>query len=460
MSSLISEDLPHQNGRGLKDHASVKLDLICRFASSRRFDAADQEHGRGTFFSQLPPFSTLNRRQEAGLMRMATPKVLMITAILLVTAQIARAEITWESDLRTAHEKAVAEDKLLLLHFYSDNCIWCDRLEAGAFQESSVGKAISANYVALKVHARKSPKLTGLFKVTKFPTDVVVTTAGQILTHRVSPQQPERYVAMLAGCVASKPVAQVAEKTEREPIGNKSTQQNAAKPDPSVPATPNNEISRSSQPQSNSGVPARFAGSRGPRTNEPVVPSDNFNQLPAAEFTPTEKPAAGLNMALPESQPEPINPTSPASPAPAATAPETASADVPTAIIKPDLAMQGFCAVTVVKENQWVEGKSEYGVIHLGKLYLFSSQQAMGTFLADPAPYTPILNEIDVVRFFEERKIVKGKREFGVLDPIHNRMFFFADEAALKHFENEYERYTDAAIEVMETAIKEANPEG
>ena len=37
-------------------------------------------------------------------------------------------------------------------------------------------------------------------------------------------------------------------------------------------------------------------------------------------------------------------------------------------------------------------------------------------------------------------------------------MFFFADEAALKHFENEYERYADAALEVMATAVQEANP--
>jgi protein disulfide-isomerase len=43
-------------------------------------------------------------------------------------------------------------------------------------------------------------------------------------------------------------------------------------------------------------------------------------------------------------------------------------------------------------------------------------------------------------------------------DPIHNRMFFFADEAAMEHFYNEYERYTDAAIKVMDKAVKDANP--
>ena len=123
-----------------------------------------------------------------------------------------------------------------------------------------------------------------------------------------------------------------------------------------------------------------------------------------------------------------------------------------------ELALDGYCAVTVINDDRWAEGSPQFGVIHLGKLYLFVSEEAMKTFLADPMPYTPVLNEIDVVRFFEEKKIVPGKREFGVKDPVHNRMFFFKDEAALKHFENTYERYTDPAIRVMEKAVKEANP--
>ena len=59
-------------------------------------------------------------------MRTAAPKLLVMIAVSLMTSHVARAEISWESDLRTAHQKAAAENKLLLLHFYSDNCIWCD----------------------------------------------------------------------------------------------------------------------------------------------------------------------------------------------------------------------------------------------------------------------------------------------------------------------------------------------
>ena len=393
-------------------------------------------------------------------MRTAVPKLLVMIAVSLMTSHVARAEISWESDLRTAHQKAATENKLLLLHFYSDNCIWCDRLEAGAFQKANVGEAISRDYVALKVHAKKSPKLASLFKVTKFPTDVIVTTEGRTLAHKVSPQQSERYIAMLTGCVASKPVAQVAEKVDPAPLtpNAASTPATAPKPDPTLPVSPNNELSENSRSRLSNGVQATLAGSRGPSMTLPnQTPTGSFNELPGDNNAAYETAPVSPPLGLPNTQQS--NNLDSETTSGITTAGTTPVANqTPTAIAKPDLAMQGFCAVTVINENRWIEGKPEYGVIHLGKLYLFSSQQAMGSFLADPAPFTPVLNEIDVVRFFEERKIVKGKREFGVLDPIHNRMFFFADEAALKHFENEYERYTDAALEVMATAIKEANP--
>jgi len=406
-------------------------------------------------------------------MRTAAPKLLVMIAVSLMTSHVARAEISWESDLRTAHQKAAAENKLLLLHFYSDNCIWCDRLEAGAFKKENVGEAISRDYIALKVHATKSPKLASLFKVTKFPTDVIVTTDGQTLAHKVSPQQSERYIAMLTGCVASRPVAQVAEKVDPAPLtpSGSSIPASGPKPDPTLPVSTNNELSENSRSRLSNGVQATLAGSRGPSMTLPnQATTGSFNeQLTGDNNAAYETAPTAPQLGLPNTQRSTSSRAETAAPTssdlnsevttgitPTGTTP--AANETPTAIAKPDLAMQGFCAVTVINENRWIEGKPEYGVIHLGKLYLFSSQQAMGLFLADPAPFTPVLNEIDVVRFFEERKIVKGKREFGVLDPIHNRMFFFADEAALKHFENEYERYTDAALEVMATAIKEANP--
>ncbi len=312
-------------------------------------------------------------------MRTAVPKLLVMIAVSLMTSHVARAEISWESDLRTAHQKAATENKLLLLHFYSDNCIWCDRLEAGAFQKANVGEAISRDYVALKVHAKKSPKLASLFKVTKFPTDVIVTTEGRTLAHKVSPQQSERYIAMLTGCVASKPVAQVAEKVDPAPLTPRaaSTPASAATPDPTLPVSPNNELSEDSRSRLSTGMQATLAGSRSPSITLPNKPrAGSFNELPVDNNADDETAPVTPQLGSPTTQQSNLGSETTTGVTTAGTTP--VANQTPTAVAKPDLAMQGFCAVTVINENRWIEGKPEYGVIHLGKLYLFSSQQAMG----------------------------------------------------------------------------------
>lgn len=380
-------------------------------------------------------------------MRTAAPSLITALAITMIAASNANGEIAWQSNLRAAHAQAQGEGKLLLLHFYSDNCTWCEKLEEGSFKAPQVGQAITQNFVPVKIHANTSPKLAEMFKVNKFPTDVIVTTHGQTLAHSVSPQNPDRYVAMLSSTLP----------------GLAAAQQEATKI-ASQPATK----WRASAPQSVPGYAVTAAPSpapvSSPTSNTPSpelsLPTQGLTGGAKAQFAGVR--SDGLNLEMPDQiAPEP--PMNVAVPAPVASAlPKNVPAEKaefePATVEQPELAMQGFCPVTVINDDKWVEGRPDFGVIHLGKLYLFTSQEHMNTFLADPVPFTPVLNEIDVVRFFEERKIVPGKREWGLKDPIHNRMFFFADEAAMEHFYNEYERYTDAAIKVMEKAVKDANP--
>ena len=372
--------------------------------------------------------------KDDGNVSMRTAITYLITAIALTCglSNFAQAEIAWESSLRKAHSRASQENKLILLHFIRDNCVYCDKLEAGAFQSEQVGNEISKNFVPLKINVSDSKgnkKLAEMFKVDRFPMDVVVTTDGAALAHGVSPQQPARYADMLvrtlsggapAGPGSTAPVAapqqQIATAAQQAPTPNYAAAQVAPATAPPAPA----QVAAPAQPT----APTR-----------PAVQS----KLVSAR---TNQANAGMSLSMPE---------------PVTDAPPTAAAK-PANSSDPKLAMDGFCAVSVVNEARWVEGRPEFGVVHLGKLYLFANENAMKTFLDDPMPYTPVLNEIDVVRFFEERVIVPGKREWAMQDPSNKRMFFFADKAAMQHFENEYARYVEAAISVMDKAVKESNP--
>ena len=335
-------------------------------------------------------------------------------------AQVAPAgvAIQWESDLRAAHARAKQENKHLLLHFYSDNCVWCDRLEAGAFKSPQVIESINQNYVALKIHAVQNPSLAKTFRVSSFPTDVIVTTNGTALAHGTSPQSPDRYIAMLAQHLPQQPTV------ETQPVAANPQSMLAENVSPSKPAVSQNP----------------YGGQATPVTAEPAVAA-----------TPLASTAATAVAATP--------PASIGTPAVAVGHRGEVSTTEDSQTEQPrTLAMDGYCAVTLLEKNEWLEGNPKFGVIHLGHLYLFVDGDAMQRFLADPEPFTPVLNGIDVVRFFEEKRIVQGKRDFGVRDPDNNRMFFFADEAALIHFEGQHARYTDAAISVTRQAAAEANP--
>lgn len=348
-------------------------------------------------------------------------------AVLIIVSTIAccwsnrpaHAEISWEADLRTAHTKATQEGKLMLLHFYSDKCIWCDRLEAGAYQSAEVAEAIEQDYVAVKIHAGKNPQLAQSFRVKAYPTDVIVTPAGTALSHRTSPQIADQYVAMLAQHAENRPPA-------------------ANLPAEAATAADSNPTIAASTPAT--GPEATPAAAT---TMTPAAPQPSSDQIASAAVTDqTSEPTATPSERS-------------ATPVIAASSRSAATDPAPAA---QKLAMDGYCAVTLLADNRWTEGDPQFGVIHLGSLYLFADEEKMATFLNDPEPYTPVLNGIDVVRFFEEKRVVAGKRDFGVRDPEFNRMFFFADEAAMIHFENQYARYTEAAINVTRQAVADANP--
>ncbi|MEM6690336.1 MAG: thioredoxin fold domain-containing protein [Planctomycetota bacterium] len=318
-------------------------------------------------------------------------KVVPATSIKTIAAALgicllalpARAEIAWESSLRKAHTRATDESKLLLVHVIRDNCVYCDKLEAGAFADSNLNQAVAENFVPLKINvsdSKTNAKLGQKLKVDRYPMDVVMTTDGTVLSHGVSPQAPGKYVAMLTASLDKAP--------------------GISPPNATSPYE--------------SGVDSPAIAQTAPATN----------RTPSAQLASASLP----------------------------------SKDPVGAPMVPELAMDGFCAVSVIQQKEWVEGKPQHGVIHLGKLYLFADSEAKEEFLRDPTPYTPVLNEIDVVRFFEERRVVQGSRQWSVHEPISNRMFFFADEDALVHFEQHYDRYIESAIDVMNRAIAQSNP--
>jgi YHS domain-containing protein len=106
-------------------------------------------------------------------------------------------QIPWAADFRQACELAAQQKRLVLLHFYSDDCPPCVRVEENVFSRPEVAQAIARNYVPVKVHAGQNPDLVSRYQVTRWPTDVAVTPAGLEIHRSTSPQLPEHYVELV-----------------------------------------------------------------------------------------------------------------------------------------------------------------------------------------------------------------------------------------------------------------------
>jgi YHS domain-containing protein/thiol-disulfide isomerase/thioredoxin len=123
---------------------------------------------------------------------------MLITGMTLFAGVVnAEDRMPWVADFNTACGMAAEQRRLVLLHFYNDNCGPCVRVEQNVFSRPEVADAVSQNYVAVKVHAGKNPQLASKYHVNQWPTDVFVTASGLEVFRTVSPQKPTDYVAVL-----------------------------------------------------------------------------------------------------------------------------------------------------------------------------------------------------------------------------------------------------------------------
>jgi YHS domain-containing protein/thiol-disulfide isomerase/thioredoxin len=384
---------------------------------------------------------------------------------LLLTLGLARpalAEIPWQSDFKAAINTARTEQKLILLHFYADDCPPCVALEQGPFRDLAVEQAVAENFVAVRVHAKNEAKLAKYFQIERWPTDVILDGTGRIYSSKVSPQTSPAYLGMLgdaavsAGMPSSAPAAAGLAGPLQGPKGNVA--------DRAIPA-------QELPPETTWGQSVQYNAASPPDPAAQYNPSAAYGNQPETRYSANganndvnvgyNAPAA-IPAAAPQGQINPLvggaAPGNIASNAAANTAntansgPSTASAQ------RPPLAIDGYCPVSLLEADTWVLGQRQWGAVHLGQLYLFASSDAQRKFLAQPEIYAPVLAGIDIVKLFDEKRVVSGKRQFGVFYPETGprRIYLFCDEASAVRFERDPKRYVRYSEAVMEQARLES----
>ena len=402
-------------------------------------------------------------------------------AAVLVTSSLpavfAQSEIAWLSNIYEAQQIARQQQRLILVHFYSDTCLHCQRLEQIVFPNPNVYHAMSMNYVPVKINGDRARDLAVKYQVDRWPTDVITDPQGRILYKTVSPQDPARYVQLLnavsADFRAANSAATVAARTPPQGVLNSATPYAAY----DNRADPRSQFAAYTPAAAQSVAPA--SPSSGPYYPQVSNPREQLNPYAvstgagasAAAVTPTGaydprsawsaagsesesgfapaalSPAASQGSYSP-SQPAspPFQPTwSPSQPTwqenrfysdPTATGSSQVAAapQVPatSGTASAPIAMDGFCPVTLAEQERWAKGDPRWGVVHRGRTYLLLSQQHQQRFLGDPDRYSPVLSGYDPVRYVDRGELVPGQRRHGMW--FRGKIYLFADEESLNRF--------------------------
>lgn len=107
-------------------------------------------------------------------------------------------DIQWQQDVKSAIEKAEAENKLVLLHFTASWCRPCQALEKFVFPNLEVARLVNENVVPIQIDVDRQQALVTEYGVTAVPFDVVITPGGRVIAKQKSPLDSTGYQRMMA----------------------------------------------------------------------------------------------------------------------------------------------------------------------------------------------------------------------------------------------------------------------
>ena len=412
---------------------------------------------------------------------------LLLIAVMSTASQAADL-IKWASDLETARQAAVAQNKLLLIHFWAYNCALCTIVDEQVFPRPSVAQTLHESFVPLKINVDEYPELRLQFQVDRWPTDVVVTPGGQIVHKMVTPQDPQQYVHRLSAIALTKSPrtyneSRWARGPQARPPGVSSRPSEASRLGQDVmpfsqfgPGKMGQNGLMSNQVARNSRFSSRFSSRYGdsmqplgsqvdeqqsaipPRTTQPRAVTNGYVlhqqvKLQQQDPRPTHRSEDGVNNPYIGQQQSLAHTSAAGRFTPQ---PSEVYAQVRKPPVQPPLGLDGRCPVTLSRARVWQKGDPRWGAVHRGRTYLFVGTQEQQAFLADPDRFSPVLAGMDVVRLAEESRVVAGDRRYGVVydddgrGPLPSRIYLFDSADSRNRFEQGPDRFLRPVIQAMQ----------
>lgn len=127
----------------------------------------------------------------------------MCAMLCLLTAANAFAEppqngIQWETDLLKAREKAVRDDKPLLIVFGAEWCTFCKKMEQSTLAEKEMVQTINARFIPVHLDFDETKPIAEALKVKGIPSSIVLSTDAEVLSRKDGFAKSKEYHEVLS----------------------------------------------------------------------------------------------------------------------------------------------------------------------------------------------------------------------------------------------------------------------
>ena len=400
----------------------------------------------------------------------------VLLAFTLLPCADSSAVVRWRNNVDAAKVEATQSGKLVLLHFGTKTCGPCQRLEREVFTQPQLGDFLEQSYVPVKVDADLSPALANAYKISRVPSDVVITPQGNVVASLSCPMEASAYGTQLGNVAAhyaqtmSKPSAPVQAPMQSAYAGLQVGQYDTQRP-VTTQGTPNANVQQTSgsttNPFFNNTPPQAAAQPQQPAMQQQPMqpPVANVAQPPAAGNVsspqgynnpyaqPVQQAApvtqqVSANLPVNNTAQQPVVQPAAAQPTVQQSQPQVpSSAGISLPPGSPPLAFEGFCPVTLKSQCKWVRGDSRFGALHRGRTFLFTSETEKQQFLANPDAYSPVFSGYDAVLMLEQNQSVEGSRKYGF--EYRGAFYLFSSQATMDKFAQNPDRYSAQVRQAM-----------
>ncbi len=112
--------------------------------------------------------------------------------------------LKWSSDWDGALKKAQTEDKVVLVDFYADWCVWCKKLEKDTLSDGAVAAYLGERVVPLRLNVDTNGRARSReFRVDGLPTLVVLSAEGREIGRIPGYLPPDAFLERIQGFLGS-----------------------------------------------------------------------------------------------------------------------------------------------------------------------------------------------------------------------------------------------------------------